>query len=152
MENREFIAANKLPEIEAETVDVLCVDPETGEMGKKSGAALGGGSTVDGIIANNNFPLYIGDNNVSVVSFDFDMIKEKILSGEEVVVMLHSVYTYGDNYETWCKSVGTVYNSTKDTISAVWLAASNYSSGNAGTANITITIDSSGAIVDVHRD
>lgn len=43
MENREFIAANELPEIEAETVDVLCVDPETGEMGKKSGAALGGG-------------------------------------------------------------------------------------------------------------
>lgn len=43
MENREFIAANDLPEIEAETVDVLCVDPETGEMGKKSGAALGGG-------------------------------------------------------------------------------------------------------------
>lgn len=43
-ENREFIAANELPEIEAETVDVLCVNPETGEMGKKSGAALGGGS------------------------------------------------------------------------------------------------------------
>lgn len=49
MENREFIAANELPEIEAETVDVLCVNPETGEMGKKSGTSLGGGGGSSGM-------------------------------------------------------------------------------------------------------
>lgn len=56
-ENTEFIAAKDLPVTEVEEVDVLCVDPATGELVKKSGANLGGsgggitileGSTTDG--------------------------------------------------------------------------------------------------------
>lgn len=42
-ENREFISAKDLPTTEAEEVDVLCVDPVTGELVKKPGANLGGG-------------------------------------------------------------------------------------------------------------
>ena len=40
--NIEFIAAKDLPTTEAEEVDVLCVDPSTGEMRRKPGASLGG--------------------------------------------------------------------------------------------------------------
>lgn len=38
----EFIAAKDLPVLEAETPDVLAVDPTTGEMGRVAGANLGG--------------------------------------------------------------------------------------------------------------
>lgn len=41
----EFIAAKDLPVLEAETPDVLAVDPATGEMGRVPGANLGGGSS-----------------------------------------------------------------------------------------------------------
>lgn len=40
-EKIEFIAANALPVLEAETPDVLAVDPATGEMGRVPGANLG---------------------------------------------------------------------------------------------------------------
>lgn len=43
----EFIPAGELPELEAENVDVLAVDPATGALGRKSGASLGGTAGYD---------------------------------------------------------------------------------------------------------
>lgn len=43
MADREFIAAKDLPVTEAEEVNVLVVDPATGELAQKAGANLGGG-------------------------------------------------------------------------------------------------------------
>ena len=42
--NKEFIAAKDLPTTEAKEVDVLCVEPATGELVRKPGASLGGGA------------------------------------------------------------------------------------------------------------
>lgn len=42
--NKEFIAAKDLPATEAKEVDVLCVEPATGELVRKPGASLGGSS------------------------------------------------------------------------------------------------------------
>lgn len=42
--NKEFIAAKDLPTTEAKEVDVLCVEPQTGELVRKPGASLGGGA------------------------------------------------------------------------------------------------------------
>ena len=43
-DNKEFIAAKDLPATEAKEVDVLCVEPATGELVRKPGASLGGGA------------------------------------------------------------------------------------------------------------
>lgn len=43
-DNKEFIAAKDLPTTEAKEVDVLCVEPATGELVRKPGASLGGGA------------------------------------------------------------------------------------------------------------
>lgn len=45
-ENINFIPANELPELEADEVDVLAVDPVTGELGRKPGANLGGSAAI----------------------------------------------------------------------------------------------------------
>lgn len=44
--NTELIAAKDLPVTTEEEVDVLCVEPDTGELKKKSGANLGGSGGV----------------------------------------------------------------------------------------------------------
>ena len=44
VDNKEFIAAKDLPATEAKEVDVLCVEPKTGELVRKPGASLGGGA------------------------------------------------------------------------------------------------------------
>lgn len=51
MANREFIAAKDLPVTEAEEVNVLVVDPATGELAQKAGANLGGGEQTDLVLA-----------------------------------------------------------------------------------------------------
>lgn len=43
MEKIELIPAKDLPVTETEAVDVLCVDPATGVLARKSGANFGGG-------------------------------------------------------------------------------------------------------------
>lgn len=50
MADREFIAAKDLPVTEAEEVNVLVVDPSTGELAQKAGANMGGEKT-DMVIA-----------------------------------------------------------------------------------------------------
>lgn len=152
MENREFIAANNLPEIEAETVDVLCVDPETGEMGKKSGATLGGGSAVDAIVTGSAHPDYLSEDTVALEQFDFATIKEKMLAGKEVVAMMHILFNYGDNYEMWAKSTAIAYNSTKDTLTIVWNVPTAYASSNLGARRINVSVDASGTVVEVLRN
>lgn len=46
MADREFIAAKDLPVTEAKEVNVLVVDPATGELAQKAGANLGGSGGV----------------------------------------------------------------------------------------------------------
>lgn len=145
-ENINFIPANELPELEAETVDVLAVDPETGEMGKKSGASLGGGKW-DGVVTHNNIPCYFQDNYIELTAFDFTAIKEKIQSGKDVIIMLHCVYDYGDSYEIWAKSSAVMYNSSSDTIAICWPTPYSTANTTVCAVNATAIIGADGSVV-----
>lgn len=81
MANREFIAAKDLPVTEAEEVDVLCV--ENGELKRKAGASLGGGSeemdivlTVDSFLGN-----YLTENNVTVAEGSMEAVRTAFKEG-----------------------------------------------------------------------
>lgn len=90
-EKRELIAANDLPVTEAEEVDVLCVDPETGELAKKPGAKLGGGEQAD-LVLTLIAPAAYGatptseNTSVAVESGSLDAIVEAMRTGRPPVV------------------------------------------------------------------
>lgn len=101
-ENINFIPANELPELEAETVDVLAVDPETGEMGKKSVASLGSGGgfmEVEIVLSSDNF--YSG---TATFSKTYDEIKAALDSGCFVIGWVKTAQFTGEehNYSPGC--------------------------------------------------
>lgn len=148
----EFKKINEVEILETVSDEAHVLVEEDGAIRRAPKTEVGGaGGEIDGIIYNTTIPNYVSTDSASVVNFDFTTIKEKFLAGKEIAVMLHSVFSYGNDYEAWDKSLGVSYNSTANTISIAWLTTSSYASGNAGMMGITITIDSSGSIVDVYR-
>ena len=104
MANREFIAAKDLPVTEAEEVNVLVVDPATGEMAQKPGANLGGsgGETPDLVMALTGYlsgssAFNDGVAELSIIAGTPSAIKAKLEAGESPVVkMKHVRGAYGD--------------------------------------------------------
>lgn len=106
--NIELIAASELPVAEGTEVDVLCI--ENGELKRKEGASLGGGSydaVIDlGVYSNTSdlSDLAGGAVPVGIVK----MIEEKIASGEMPKIMGKIAYNYYDNYH-YCVFVFTSF-------------------------------------------
>lgn len=139
---REFIAANALPVTEAEEVNVLVVDPETGELAQKAGANLGGGSSVDGIISCTTSP--VSANNVdafTLTDFDYEAIKAKIISGSVPNILVKHDFTYGDTYSAVGKVIDVDYAKNYDCIDIGYVMTT----GESGYVNyIRLRIASSG--------
>lgn len=101
---REFIAAKDLPVTEAEEVDVLVVNPETGELCKKSGANLGGGEQAD-LVISLTAPATHGstptsDNTaVTIESGSLDAVAEAMRAGRPPVVKCKH-YTVVSGFDT----------------------------------------------------
>lgn len=81
MANREFIAAKDLPVTEAEKVNVLVVDPSTGELAQKAGANLGGGEQTDLVIRMNRHPSFATASNIEIVSGSVEAVYDVFESG-----------------------------------------------------------------------
>lgn len=91
-EKRNLIPANELPELKAEVVDVLAVDPSTGEMGRKSSASLGGKTE-------NRAPLLLDANSAEAYQNDSsygDEALAAIKSGRSILVRVPNAD--GGNY------------------------------------------------------
>lgn len=91
-ENREFIAANELPITEEKEVNVLVVNPATGELAQKPGAKLGGGGYV--------FKLKPEDATISsgssaniIVTIDCTELVHAILEGKFVQISIPQSFT-----------------------------------------------------------
>lgn len=88
MSNIEFIPANELPTTEANEVDVLCV--ENGELKRKAGASLGGG-TVDMVI---KYSFEIDDEGAhtnrtyELISGSYEEVRNKLKNLQPVSVYL----------------------------------------------------------------
>lgn len=94
VENREFIAAKDLPVTEAEEVNVLVVDPSTGELAQKAGANLGGGSTkADLVIRINTHAEFATMEYVEIVSGSVEAVYTAFESGAFPVVEVESLVT-----------------------------------------------------------
>lgn len=121
---------------------------ENGVIKKAPKTTVGGaGVELDGIFESTEHPSYT--DITSTTGFDFNAVKEKVLAGKEVVIMLHSEFVYGNTYEMWAKSVGVMYDKTNDRLMINWLAPSAYNSGSIAQFRITAVVDSSGAILEV---
>lgn len=96
MANREFIAAKDLPVTEAEEVNVLVVDPSTGELTQKAGANLGG-EKVD-LVLSLTAPGSSGttptseNTSVAIESGSLDAIAEAMRAGRPPVVKCKRFY------------------------------------------------------------
>lgn len=95
MADREFIAANALPVTEAEEVNVLVVDPATGELAQKAGANLGG-EMVD-LVIKLEAPMMWGsatDTNttVTIESGSIEAVVEALANGRPPVVKVKHCY------------------------------------------------------------
>ena len=129
---------------------------EDGVIKKAPKTAVGGagGGEIDGIIYSSTVPEYAnGASSFTVEQFDFAAIKNKILAGEDVNVMLHYTYSYGDNYELWSKSVGAGYNHTNDRIVIAWsvLNCGYVADTSPRQYKVSICIDSNGAVYGASR-
>jgi hypothetical protein len=100
MANREFIAAKDLPVTEAEEVNVLVVDPATGEMAQKAGANLGG-EKIDLVIKFESPAMYgisSADNTtVTIESGSMDAVVDALASGRAPVVKVKHCYIIDKN-------------------------------------------------------
>lgn len=95
MADREFIAAKDLPVTEAEEVNVLVVDSETGELAQKAGANLGGEKT-DMVIAF-TAPAFIStptseNTSVTIESGSLNAVVEALREGRPPVVKCKRFY------------------------------------------------------------
>ena len=89
MADREFIAAKDLPVTEAEEVNVLVVDPATGELAQKAGANLGGekADLVISLIAPIAFGGATSENiSVAIKSGSLDAVVDAMRDGRPPVV------------------------------------------------------------------
>ena len=103
MANREFIAAKDLPVTEAEEVNVLVVDPTTGELAQKVGANLrgggSGGETPDMVITvagNSNTKL--ADGNYTITEGSVDNVFAAFLAGRYPIVKVRFYLYNNDDY------------------------------------------------------
>lgn len=96
---------------------------EDGVIKKAPKTAVGGDGKIvwDGVISNNSHPIYMARENITITDFDFTTIKKKVLNGEDVVIMLHSIFSYGNIYEVWSKSNSIAYDSTADQLIVSWI-------------------------------
>jgi hypothetical protein len=100
MADREFIAAKDLPVTEAEEVEVLVVDAETGELAKKPGANLGGGGEQTDLVISltapdgNHTPMTIDTTSVVIESGSLDAIVEALKAGRPPVVKCKRFFIY----------------------------------------------------------
>ena len=97
MANREFIAAKDLPVTEAEEVNVLVVNPSTGELAQKAGANLGGGEQADLVLAltapAGNVASPTSENtSVAIERGSLDAIAEAMRAGRPPVVKCKRFY------------------------------------------------------------
>lgn len=103
MANREFIAAKDLPVTEAEEVNVLVVDPSTGELSQKAGANLGGGEQADLVIsltAPAGVTTPTSENtSVAIESGSLDAIAEAMRAGRPPVVKCKRFWI-GNGFDT----------------------------------------------------
>lgn len=102
MANREFIAAKDLPVTEAEEVNVLVVDPATGELAQKAGANLGGGG--GGLLVVN---ITLGNHewdSPSSVTFDrtYEEIKDAMDKGCAVIGWVAQSQFNGEGEYQYC--------------------------------------------------
>lgn len=99
MADREFVAAKDLPVTEAEKVNVLVVDPATGELAQKAGANLGGGSTqADLVIRINNSISYATEEDIEIVSGSVEAACTAYESGKFPVVEVEIVSPTNSTY------------------------------------------------------
>lgn len=101
---REFIAAKDLPVTEAEEVDVLVVNPETGELCKKSGTNLGGGEQADLVLSltapgSGSTAPTSENTSVAIESGSLEAIAEAMRAGRPPVVKCKRFYIV-DGFDT----------------------------------------------------
>lgn len=97
MADREFIAAKDLPVTEAEEVEVLVVDPKTGELAKKPGANLGGGEQTDLVLSltapgSTDTNQTSENTSVAIESGSLDTIVEALRAGRPPIVKCKRFY------------------------------------------------------------
>ena len=115
MANREFIAAKDLPVTEAEEVNVLVVDPSTGELAQKAGANLGGGEQTDLVLALTAPASGVTtptSENTSVVieSGSLDAIVEALRAGRPPIVKCKRFYIINSFDTSFPIAEGGVYD------------------------------------------
>lgn len=115
MANREFIAAKDLPVTEAEEVEVLVVDPATGELAKKSGANLGGGEQTDLVLSltapSGKYGTISGENtSVTIESGSLDAIVEALRAGRPPVVKCKRFFIHNGFDTSYPVVEGGVYD------------------------------------------
>lgn len=94
-DNKEFIAAKDLPATEAKEVDVLCVEPETGELVRKPGASLGGGAEEYDMLI--RFSVAGGGIHDNFARFEYgtpQAIIEKLRNGEIPKIVIAGSFEY----------------------------------------------------------
>lgn len=120
MADREFIAANALPVTEAEEVNVLVVDPATGELAQKAGANLGGGGEqADLVIAltmpSGKYNVPTSENtSVAIESGSLDAIVEAMRAGRPPIVKCKRFYTINSFDTSFPIIEGGVYDCDVD--------------------------------------
>lgn len=116
MADREFIAANALPVTEAEEVNVLVVDPATGELAQKAGANLGGGGEqADLVIAltmpSGNLAIPTSETtSVTIESGSLDAIVEAMRVGRPPIVKCKRFYVINSFDTSFPVIEGGVYD------------------------------------------
>ena len=81
----EFIPAKDLPVLEAESPDVLAVDPATGAMGRVPGANLGGGA--GGYMMKPTAEECIVDGTTITITTNYDEMAKVLEAGGHVTVV-----------------------------------------------------------------
>lgn len=113
MADREFIAAKDLPVTEAEEVNVLVVDSETGELAQKAGANLGG-EKADMVIAFTMRVHYgaLDDGTISVIieSGSLEAVAEALAAGRPPVVKCKRYYLQNGFDTSFPIAEGAVYD------------------------------------------
>lgn len=137
------IATVDLVEEVAKTSNVLI--EEDGIIKRAPKSEVGG--EVNGIIDSNVLPQYTSQNNITITQFDFAAIKEKLLAGKNVIIKLHCVFNYGNDYEVWANSCGICYDSTANNIWINWIVPNSFASTTANSSPVTIIISSTGECI-----
>lgn len=113
IDERVLIPANDLPVTEAEEVNVLVVDPATGELAQKAGANLGGekADLVISLTAPNAFGNMTSENtSVTIKSGNLDAVVDAMRDGRPPVVKCERFFI-AQSFDTEAPAVeGGVYD------------------------------------------